>query len=147
MRKKVRRLIHVLYSIDNTYSANEKRKKLSNPELNMMYALDDGEAHSQAEISRDWLVPKTTANTIIKRWKEKGYVILEPIQGKRREMQIVFTKEGKEYANSILLALYRAEDIALQKTIECYSEQFIEALEYFNEILRTKLETETEEFT
>ena len=73
MREIARRLMLALYKIDEIYYMNEGKKKLAYSELCVMYALDDGKPHSQREISQEWLVPKTTVNTIVKRWKKRGY--------------------------------------------------------------------------
>ncbi len=143
MRNTARRLILALYNIDDVYFVNEKLKGFSDAELSVLYALDDGEAHSQAEISREWLVPKTTVNTIIKKWEKQGFVTQEPIVGKRREMQIVLTEAGKTYAKSVMDFIYRAENTALQKTLDKYSDSFIEALEYYGENLRKAFEVQT----
>jgi len=140
MRATARRLILALYRIDEAYYLNENKKKLSDAQLCVMYALDDGKPHSQREISQQWLVPKTSVNTIVKRWEKEGYLTLTPIAGKRREMQIMLTEEGRSYAKSFLGFLYRAEDIALKKTIEAYSDTFIDVLEYFGKCLQEAFE-------
>lgn len=44
--------------------------------LALLYALNDGRAHSQKQISEDWLIPKTTINTIVKEFTDIGYVTL-----------------------------------------------------------------------
>ena len=140
MRETARRLILALYRIDEAYYLNENKKKLSDAELCIMYALNDGKAHSQVEISREWLVPKTTVSTIVKRWEKDGYLTMTPIPGKRREMSIKLTEFGEEYAAGFMSFLYKAEDKALSKTLERYSEEFIEALEYFGESLQDAFE-------
>ena len=43
MRATARRLILALYNIDETYYLNENKKKLSDAELCVIYALDDGQ--------------------------------------------------------------------------------------------------------
>jgi len=139
-RQNAKRLILALYNIDEAYYASEKKKRLSDAELCIMYALDDGQPHSQKEISDEWLVPKTTVNTITKKWETQGYLTLTPIQGKRREMQIILTDKGKAYANEFMSFVYRAEDKALTKTLDKYSDTFIEALEYFGARLKEAFE-------
>ena len=42
MRDIARRLILALYNIGEVYYLNEGRKKISDAELSVMYALDDG---------------------------------------------------------------------------------------------------------
>lgn len=144
MREIARRLILALYNIDEVYYLNEGRKKISDAELSVMYALDDGKPHSQREISREWLVPKTTVNTIVKRWEKEGLLTQTPIQGKRREMNIMLTDAGTEYAKSFMSFLYKAEDKALKKTLDKYSDEFIEVIEYFGESLKEAFEEEME---
>lgn len=133
-----------LYNIDEVYYLNEGRKKISDAELSVMYALDDGKPHSQREISQEWLVPKTTVNTIVKRWEKEGLLTQTPIQGKRREMNIMLTDAGREYAKSFMSFLYKAEDKALKKTLDKYSDEFIEVIEYFGESLKEAFEEELE---
>ena len=144
MRDIARRLILALYNIDEVYYLNEGRKKISDAELSVMYALDDGKPHSQREISQEWLVPKTTVNTIVKRWEKEGLLTQTAIPGKRREMNIMLTDAGREYAKSFMSFLYKAEDKALKKTLDKYSDEFIEVIEYFGESLKEAFEEEME---
>lgn len=142
MRENARRLNLALFNIDEIYYLNEGRKKLSDAELSVMYALDDGKPHSQKEISRDWMVPKTSVNTIVKRWEKAGLLTLSPIPGKRREMYILLTDAGKEYAKGFLSFLYCAEEKALARTLERYSDTFIEAMEYYGASLKEAFDEE-----
>ena len=142
IRATAKRLILALYNIDEAYYASEKKKRLSDAELCVMYALDDGQPHSQKEISEEWLVPKTTVNTITKKWESQGLLTLTAIPGKRREMQITLTDAGKAYAKEFMAFIYKAEDKALAKTLDKYSDVFIEALEHFGAGLKEAFEEE-----
>ena len=137
MREKAKRIALAVFNLDKTYLLRKRKNRVLDAELCLMYALDDGLPHSQKEISDAWSIPRTTMNTIIKRRERDGYLTLIPIPGKRREKQIVLTESGKEYARNILAVVYRAEDQALSKTLERYPEEFISALEYFVNSLRT----------
>lgn len=97
------------YRVDSFYDEFAKQSKVSPGLLWILYALNDGNSHTQIEISRDWELPKTTVNTVIKEIEHRGYVELIPIKGKRREMSIVLTKSGKEYADNLLMELYKKE--------------------------------------
>lgn len=74
-----------------------------------MYSLNDGNPHTQIEISNDWELPKTTVNTVIKDIQKDGYVELVPIKEKRREMSIILTESGKAFADNVLSNLYKKE--------------------------------------
>lgn len=142
MKEMARRLTLAIYNIDKTYVTNEKKKRMSRAELNFMYALDDGKWHSQAEICRDWQVPKTTLSTIVKRWKKLEYLRQEVILENRREKQLILTEQGKQYVSAAMKNLYHAESNALSATIAQYSDEFIEVLEFFGKALRDSFETE-----
>ena len=145
IRKTMKRLTLALCSIDKTYYLSEKKKRLSDAELCIMYALDDGKPHSQKEIAEEWLVPKTTINTITKRWEAEGLLVQASVPGKRREMQITLTEAGKAYAKGFLSFIYKAEDTALQKTLNRYSDTFVETLEYFGRSLMEAFEEQSNE--
>jgi DNA-binding MarR family transcriptional regulator len=99
-----------IYKIDATYDEYGKNSKIYAPNyLWILYALNDGEEHSQSEICREWLIPRSTINTVVKNIEEKGYIELVHIKGTRRELHIRLTASGKEYVNCILGDLYEKE--------------------------------------
>ena len=98
-----------LYRVDAYYDEFAKQSNVSSALLWVLYALNDGNTHTQIEICKDWEIPKTTANTVIKELQKKKYVELIPLKGKRREMMIALTESGKEYADSLLSDLYKKE--------------------------------------
>lgn len=98
-----------LYHVDSCYDEFAKQSNVSSALLWVLYALNDGNSHTQIEISNDWELPKTTVNTVIKEIQKNGYVNLIPIKGKRREMSIVLTENGKKYADMVLADLYKKE--------------------------------------
>ena len=99
-----------LYHVDSFYDEFAKQSNVSSSLLWVLYALNDGNSHTQIEISNDWELPKTTVNTVIKDIQKEGYVELVPIKGKRREMSIVLTESGKAFADNVLSDLYRKEE-------------------------------------
>ena len=98
-----------LYHVDSFYDEFAKQSNVSYALLWVLYALNDGNSHTQIEISNDWELPKTTVNTVIKEIQKNGYVDLIPIKGRRREMSIVLTESGKKYADRVLADLYKKE--------------------------------------
>ena len=98
-----------LYHVDSCYDEFAKQSNVSSALLWVLYALNDGNSHTQIEISNDWELPKTTVNTVIKEIQKNGYVNLIPIKGKRREKSMVLTENGKKYADMVLADLYKKE--------------------------------------
>lgn len=117
-----------LYHVDSFYDEFAKQSNVSSALLWVLYALNDGNSHTQIEISNDWELPKTTVNTVIKEIQKNGYVDLIPIKGRRREMSIVLTESGKNYADSILSDLYKKE-AEVYKTLRSEEYEVVDLLE------------------
>jgi DNA-binding MarR family transcriptional regulator len=142
IRRYVRRLMITVFAIDGVEYVNDKKSAIKESELCLMYALDDDRPHSQKQIAGEWLIPKTTLNTIVKQWEREGLLTLAEIPGKRREMQICLTETGKERARASLAYIYEAEEKAMAKTLERYPPSFIEAMEYFSTALQEAFENQ-----
>ena len=100
----------LVYQLDGVYEQYGKNCKLGSPNLLwILYALNDGERHSQKQICDDWAIPRSTANTIIKDLENKSYIALSQIKGERRELLVSLTESGKKYADRILSDLYKRE--------------------------------------
>ena len=124
-----------IYHVDSFYDEFAKQSNVSSALLWVLYALNDGEPHTQIEVSTEWELPKTTVNTVIKELQQNGYVELIPIKGKRREMSIALTEAGKEYADRILSGLSKKE-VAVYGTLTPEEQEVIAALEKITERLK-----------
>lgn len=124
-----------LYHVDFFYDEFAKKSNVSSALLWVLYALNDGKPHTQIEISTDWKLPKTTINTVVKEIEQSGYVELIPIKGKRREMWIVLTQSGKEYADNVLSELYKKE-AEVFKSLNLEEREIVAVLEKIEKILR-----------
>ena len=142
MRNLSRRLTLALNKIDIVYLANENKKTISDAEYCFMYALDDALPHSQKDISEEWLIPKTTINSIAKKYEREGYINFSRVPGARREMMITLTDVGHEYVKNQLAFMYRAEEIAIRKTVEQFGEGFIEIIEAYGKNLKDAFVTD-----
>lgn len=126
----IRHLMIAINKIDGGYYLCARKLGINENMLALLYALDDGEAHSQKQICEDWLIPKTTINTVVHELTEAGYITLIPGK-KRREKIICLTEEGKRYTHSLVEKLYVAEQEALRETLENFSPEFVEAMDCF----------------
>ena len=99
-----------LYNIDAFYSEFARNSGVKPNLLWVLYALNDGNKHSQKEISASWDIPKTTVNTIVGELLKDEYISLSQIKGQKRELLISLTDKGKNYANKLLNKLYALED-------------------------------------
>lgn len=114
-RESIRRIMISINKIDELYERVQRKAGTKGNTVWVLYALDDGKPHSQKQIYEEWLIPKTTLNTIVKELESDGYVRLEIIPGQRREMNIYLTETGKKYARQVLDSFYQAEEEAFRQ--------------------------------
>ncbi|HIR12715.1 MAG TPA: MarR family transcriptional regulator [Candidatus Choladousia intestinavium] len=139
--KEIRRIMLASVRMDGAYYFFSKRMGIKENILNLLYALDDGKPHSQQQICQDWLIPKTTVNTNVKELAAAGYLSLVPGRDRRRK-DLILTEKGMAYTAEILKDIYAAEQTAIEKTIEKYSPEFVEALDYFSDCICRELQTQ-----
>ena len=134
-RNEIRRMIIAINAIDGAYDLVAKKIVVKENTLVLLYALDDGKPHSQKEICEEWLIPKTTINTIIKECIQAGYIVLNT-NSHRKEKEICLTERGQKYAQEVLYQIYQIEEYAIESVFNTGSEDFIEKLEQFTENLK-----------
>ena len=88
----------MIYRIDGFYREFAKRLDVKENLLWILYALNDGNMHSQKEICDNWDLPRSTVNTIMKELESDGYIELIQIKGEKRELQVKLTETGKNYS-------------------------------------------------
>ena len=132
--EKIRRLMLASNQMDGGYYLFARKAGIRENTLALLYALDDGSPHSQKQVCEEWLIPKTTINSIIQELTREGYVTLATAEG-TREKTICLTESGQAYASRILEGIYEAEQSALRRTLEQYSDEFISAFECFTRYL------------
>ena len=120
--------------IEGSYDEIARRLGIKENLLVLLYALDDGRAHSQVEISRNWMMPKTTLNTIVRECVEKGLVELEH-RPHTREKYLRLTPEGQAYGQKVLPLVYEAEERAYRAVLQGAEGEFVEGFEAFAQAL------------
>lgn len=129
MEDYVRRLIRCINRIDGKYYDFARESSVGENEIALLYSLLDGGEHSQKSICEEWLIPKTTVNTLVRKLMGEGLVKVTSLSG--REKLLMLTDEGRAHAEKVLAPMRRAELQAMAKTVESFSPQFVDALEKF----------------
>ena len=108
--EELKRYYAVWQETNHIYEEWAKRHGISACCLLMLISIDEGGKQcTQKNISQRWSIPKQTVNMILKDLQNKKYVELIPVQEDKRNKQIQFTVTGKEYADTILSELRKAE--------------------------------------
>nr|QGT51436.1 hypothetical protein Unknown280_1280 [uncultured Spirochaetaceae bacterium] len=126
----VRRMMRAMNEIDGIYYYFARRLGVNENTLAFLYALSDGKMHSQKKMSDEWLIPRTTINTIVKNMVANGIIVLDSKQC-AKEKSISLTKKGRQYVDTLLDGVFAAEQKAIKDTLQRYSAEFVDALEYF----------------
>lgn len=129
-REQIRRLMLAINVIDGICTQIAKTSGTKENTLALFYALDDGLPHSQKEISDQWLISKTTLNTIVKECIDADLIYLNIHNGKK-EKEVCLTEKGKLFAKTILSPIYQCEENAYNHTMHQASACFIDDLEQF----------------
>lgn len=138
VRAQLLRMSKALIRIDEIYYHVARELGVTENMLALIYALNDGAIHTQKQISQDWLIPKTTINTLVQECVAKGYVRLEQ---QAREKELRLTKPGKAYAEVLLEPLYAAEQAAL----EAAPPELYRAIEDYAARLKLEFDRQTKE--
>ena len=137
-RDEIRDVMISINVITGIYSLMAKKIGIKENTLTLLYALDDGKTHSQIEISREWLIPKTTLNTIVKECVATGLVELAP-EEHTHEKRVFLTEAGRKAARSALNVVYALEQKAYEETLQTHSPDFSAALRTFTESLNREV--------
>lgn len=127
----MRRMVKALCTLDGTYGHMSKASGIKVNLFWLLYVLDDGAFHTQKQICDDWLFSKTTINTLTKECETAGYITLQAIPGKKRELQICLTNAGRAYAKQVMQSVYAIEKKALAAALKKCSPSFIRDFEVF----------------
>ena len=76
-REAIDQINRCMNRIDGLYYMASRKLGVKDNTLLLFYVLNDGKVHSQKEICEEWLIPRTTINTVVKEAVNKGYVRLE----------------------------------------------------------------------
>lgn len=95
---------------------------------------------TQKELCDELDAPKTSINSIIKRQLKTGYIEMEVNPANRREKIISLTEAGKQYAEELILPLFRYEEEAAAAFTEREMTEVIQMQEKFAAVLAEKME-------
>ena len=135
----VRRIMLATNKIDGVYYLFGKKCGINENTLAFLYALADGKPHSQKEISDEWIIPRTTINSIVKTMLARGFIQFCS-KHHTKEKAIVLTENGKEYADKYLTDIYLAEEKAISRTLQKFKPEFVSALEAFSDCLHEEFQ-------
>ena len=114
--EELNRYYAVWQETNHIYDEWAKRHGISDCCLLVLISIHEGGKQcTQKNISQRWSIPKQTVNMILKDLQNKKYVDLIPMQEDKRNKQIQFTVTGKEYADTILSELRKAELAVIEK--------------------------------
>lgn len=134
-REKVYRLMRATNRCVGVYTKIAKEKGVKENTLLLMDILSDGKQHSQKQICEDWMIPRTTLNTIIGECIKEGIIILLP-QNQSKEKLVALTEKGEIFAEEITQSMNVAVQKAMKKISGESGTDFIDAYAQYVEYLQ-----------
>jgi DNA-binding MarR family transcriptional regulator len=83
------------------------------------------------------MLPKQTVNNVIKKLCVQGYLQLEETSDNRKSKRILFTKEGKEYAEPMIKHIRNAE--AMEQLSDSHQDELIYIMEQYDHAFRKSM--------
>ena len=121
--------------IDGIWYLLAKKSGVKVNTLSLLFALDDGLPHTQKQICEEWIIPRTTINTVVQECAQMGYLELRQ-RARLKEKELILTPKGMQYAKKVLAMYYQAENEAMRRTLEQYSPEFIDAVKQYADFLK-----------
>ena len=134
-REQVRRLMAAINRIDGIWYLLAKKSGVKVNTLSLLFALDDGLPHTQKQICEEWIIPRTTINTVVKECAQMGYLELRQRE-RSKEKELILTPKRMQYAKEVLAMYYQTENEAMRRTLEQYSPEFIDAVKQYADFLK-----------
>ena len=125
-----RRLVAACIKSDGAYYRWARQSKVTLHTLDVLYALDDGQPHSQKQVCEEWALPKTTVNTVVNACRKAGYITLEDMPDQPRQRRLCLTEAGRAYARETLAELHELENQAMAEAVARFGPAFVEAIEF-----------------
>lgn len=102
--------------LNKLYDDWAKSHSMSFHSLFTLYAIWENRSNcTQKTICEEWLMPKQTVNSVLKQFKDSGYIELLVNEKDKRNKLILLTKAGEAYAEEIISELFRLEEVVMQK--------------------------------
>lgn len=106
--------------------------------LQILYTLFVEGAATQKNISEGFSIPKQSINNVVLAMKKDGLIDLVPQKDDKRNKELVLTKQGRAYAEEILVPLIEIED-RVAKQIAPIVEQLISATNIYGDTLEREM--------
>ncbi len=126
--------IHI--AVSGFYNEYAKLSGITLAELKVLGILKKEENPTQKRITQLTYLPKQTVNAIIKSFQKKNYLEIVESKTDKRSKVISFTKEGKIFADNIILKAKEVEFNALSSMGEEKIKTLLEAMTMYKDNLR-----------
>ncbi len=110
----VDQIYEAVRKINHAYEVWALHHGLTLYEMQVYYIMMSKEQQriTQKDLCKKLDAPKTSMNSIIKKQVQRGYIELNVNSDNRREKIVTLTNKGKEFAETLILPLYRYEQDA-----------------------------------
>lgn len=98
LKSTIRRYYQIWLETNNLYSQWAEQHGITINTLLVLYMVRNTERCTQTDLCRILMLPKQTVNSILKNLESRGYVSQQTDSADRRSKIIIFSPEGRDYA-------------------------------------------------
>ncbi|WP_313072074.1 MarR family winged helix-turn-helix transcriptional regulator [Lacrimispora sp.] len=136
MNENAKRFCSMRQGLEMIYDSYARSVGISYTTLFVLNLISQYEVCTQKIICERTMLPKQTVNNVVKKLAEQGYLRLEEIPGNNKSKRILFTEEGKEYAEPMIKHIQDAEDTAMEQLFESHQEELLCIMELYDHAFR-----------
>ncbi len=105
-------------SLSMIYEDYARKAGISYNALYILNAIQQTENCTQKQICEKTLLPKQTVNNVVTGFFKNGYIELRELPENRRVKTIHLTEEGRQYADTLIPHIHRADRLAMEALTE-----------------------------
>lgn len=126
-------------SISIIYEDYARKAGVSYNSLYILNAILVTENCTQKQICEKTLLPKQTVNNVISSFFKSGYIELRELPENRRIKTIHLTEKGKEYADTLIPHIHKADRFAMEALTEEQQDTLIKLMNIYVSAFRKEM--------
>lgn len=118
------------------YEDYARKAGISYNALYILNAIQQTENCTQKQICEKTLLPKQTVNNVVTGFFKSGYIELRELPENRRVKTIHLTEEGRQYADTLIPHIHRADRLAMEALTEEQQDTLLSLIHLYAAVFR-----------
>ncbi len=139
IESKTKAFCNAWQSLSTIYEDYARKSGVSYNSLYILNAIRQTKNCTQKQICEKTLLPKQTVNNVVTGFFKSGYIELRELPENRRIKTIHLTKEGKEYADTLIPHINQANIVAMEVLTEEQQDTLLNLMDIYVAAFRREM--------